>query len=87
MNFDQHLKSITKEEFQNAIAKIDFSSKNPQNSVATSLERAKQYEVLDEIIKTIQTIGNSDKPDADAINRLMGMKLILEALILIAEGR
>lgn len=87
MNFDQYLKNVSRDEFQKAIAKIDFSSKNSKNSVSTSLERAKEYEILDEVIKTIQAIGNGNNPDTDAINRLMGMKLILEALILIAERR
>ncbi len=87
LELKDHLKSVSREELQNAIAKLNFASQNAENSALRTIGKAKDYEILDEVINTLQQVGATEEIESAPVDRLMGMKLILEALIMIAESR
>ncbi len=81
------LKNITANELNSAVQDLNAESKYPHEAVQVTLSRAKEFPILDQVVKTLKKIGNSPDSTPEALARIEGMKIILEALISLLKQR
>lgn len=86
MLYDE-LKKITRDQLQAAIQDLNAESGSPESAVKATLNRCNDFQILDEVVKVFQSIGRDPKHTPEALARVEGMKIVLEALISLAESQ
>lgn len=79
------LKNIGKNEFDAAFQERNVEAVRPEEAVRLLLKQAKEFPILDSVIKTLQHSGR--EKNQRGIDRCEGMMMLLQVLIAIAEAK